>query len=71
MLFRLSDIQKSYGGIEILRDVSFQVNPFEKVGLVGRNGAGKTTAFRIITGKESPDEGEVAKAKNLKIGLLE
>ncbi len=71
MLFRLTDIKKSYGGNPILRGVSFQVNPFEKVGLVGRNGAGKTTAFRIITGEESPDSGDVSKSKGLKIGLLE
>ncbi|HSK70065.1 MAG TPA: ATP-binding cassette domain-containing protein, partial [Pyrinomonadaceae bacterium] len=71
MLFRLSDIQKSYSGNEILRGVSFQINPGEKVGLVGRNGAGKTTVFRLITGEETPDEGEVVKINNLKIGLLE
>src|ERR1044071_9309703 len=71
MLFRLSDIKKSYGGYEILRGVSFQVNPGEKIGLVGRNGSGKTTIFRVITGSESPDSGEVHKINNLKLGLLE
>ncbi|MGI8670139.1 MAG: ABC-F family ATP-binding cassette domain-containing protein, partial [Aridibacter sp.] len=71
MLFKLNDIDKSYGEIEILKGFSFQVNPFEKVGLVGRNGAGKTTAFRIIMGEESADSGEVSRAKDLKIGLLE
>ncbi len=71
MLFRLADIYKSYGGTEILRGVSFQINPNEKIGLVGRNGAGKTTVFRIITGAETPDSGEVLKTNNLKIGLLE
>ena len=71
MLFRLSDIWKSYGGTEILKGVSFQVNPSEKVGLVGRNGAGKTTVFRIITGQESADEGEVIKMNGLKLGLLD
>lgn len=71
MLFSLTDIDKSYSGNVILEGVSFQINPFEKVGLVGRNGAGKTTVFRLITGEESPDSGEVSKAKNLKIGLLE
>lgn len=71
MLFRLSEIEKSYGGTEILRDVSFQINPFEKVGLVGRNGAGKTTVFKIITGEESADAGEVIKMNSLKLGLLE
>ena len=71
MLFRLSDITKSYGGNEILRGVSFQINPGEHVGLVGRNGAGKTTVFRIVTGGESPDTGEVVKMNGLKLGLLE
>ena len=71
MLFRLSDIEKSYGGTEILRGVSFQINPSEKVGLVGRNGAGKTTVFKIITGEESADSGEVIKINSLKLGLLE
>ncbi len=71
MLFRFSEVNKSYAGHEILHEVSFQINPAEKVGLVGRNGAGKTTIFRMLTGIESPDEGEVIKASNLKMGLLE
>ncbi len=71
MLFRLSDIWKSYGGTEILKGVSFQVNPSEKVGLVGRNGAGKTTVFRIITGQESADTGDLIKMNGLKLGLLD
>ena len=53
------------------RGVSFQINPSEKVGLVGRNGAGKTTVFKIITGEESADTGEVIKINSLKLGLLE
>ena len=71
MLFRLSEVNKTYAGHAILRDVSFQINPGEKVGLVGRNGAGKTTIFRMLTGVESPDDGEVIKVSNLKLGLLE
>ena len=71
MLFRLSEIYKSYSAHDILRGLTFQINPNEKVGLVGRNGAGKTTAFRIITGEEAPDEGEVVKINNLKLGLLQ
>jgi ATP-binding cassette subfamily F protein 3 len=71
MLFRFSDIYKTYSGHEILRGVTFQVNPQEKAGLVGRNGAGKTTLFRLLTGVESPDSGDVIKASDLKIGLLE
>jgi ATP-binding cassette, subfamily F, member 3 len=71
MLFRLSNIEKSYGGTEVLRGVSFQVNPGEKVGLVGRNGAGKTTIFRLLTGEEAPDTGEIVTMNGLKIGLLQ
>jgi ATP-binding cassette subfamily F protein 3 len=71
MLFRLSDINKSYSGHEVLRGVTFQVNPAEKIGLVGRNGAGKTTVFRLITGEESADSGDVIKINNLKLGLLQ
>jgi len=71
MLFRLSDVTKSYGGTEVLRGVSFQVNPDEKIGLVGRNGAGKTTVFRLLTGAEEPDSGEVVKINGLRLGLLD
>lgn len=71
MLFRLSEIWKSYGGTQILKGVSFQVNRDEKVGLVGRNGAGKTTVFRIINEQEGADEGEVIRMNGLKLGLLD
>lgn len=71
MLFRLSEVWKSYGGTEILKGVSFQVNPNEKVGLVGRNGAGKTTVFRVVTGQEAPDDGQVIKMNGLRLGLLD
>ena len=71
MLFRLSDVYKSYGAQDVLRGASLQVNPGEHVGLVGRNGAGKTTIFRLINREETPDRGEVVRAKGLKLGLLE
>ncbi len=70
MLFRLSDVQKSYGAQDVLRGASVQINPGEHVGLVGRNGAGKTTIFRLISGEETPDSGDVVRAKGLRLGLL-
>lgn len=70
MLFRLSDVSKSYGSQDVLSGVSLQVNPGEHVGLVGRNGAGKTTIFRLVTGEENVDRGEVVRARGLKLGLL-
>jgi ATP-binding cassette subfamily F protein 3 len=71
MLFRLSDVHKAYAGQEVLRGASFQINPGEHVGLVGRNGAGKTTIFRLITGEETADKGDVSKMRALRLGLLE
>jgi ATP-binding cassette, subfamily F, member 3 len=70
MLFRLSEVHKSYGAQDVLRGASLQINPGEHVGLVGRNGAGKTTIFRLVTGEETTDRGEVARARGLKLGLL-
>jgi ATP-binding cassette subfamily F protein 3 len=71
MLFRLDQVSKSYGGTDVLRGVTFQINPREHVGLVGRNGAGKTTIFRLLTGQEETDHGEIVLLKGLRIGLLE
>lgn len=71
MLFRFSNVTKSFGGVEIIRELSFQLNPGEKLGLVGRNGAGKTTVFRLLTGEEAPDSGEVICSNGLKLGLLD
>ena len=70
MLFRLSDVHKSYATHHILRGVSLQINPGEHVGLVGRNGAGKTTIFRLVSGEESPDRGDVVRARGVRLGLL-
>lgn len=70
MLFRLSEVYKSFGAQDVLRGASLQINPGEHVGLVGRNGAGKTTIFRLVTREETPDSGEVVRARGLKLGLL-
>jgi ATP-binding cassette subfamily F protein 3 len=70
MLFRLSDVYKAYGSQDVLRGASVQVNPGEHVGLVGRNGAGKTTVFRLVSGEETPDRGDVVRARGVRLGLL-
>ncbi|GAB2260155.1 hypothetical protein Droror1_Dr00011010 [Drosera rotundifolia] len=68
---RLENVSKSYKGVTLLKDVTWEVKKGEKVGLVGVNGAGKTTQLRIITGQEVPDSGNVIKAKeNMKIAFL-
>ena len=69
-MISLSNIHKQYGKQLVFVDASFQINPGEKVGLTGPNGAGKTTLFRMITGEEAPDEGEVTVPKRLTIGYF-
>ena len=71
MLFRLTEVHKSYGVQDVLRGASLQINAGEHVGLVGRNGAGKTTVFRLVRGEETPDRGDVVRARGLRLGLLD
>ena len=70
MLFRLSDVHKSYGVQDVLRGASLQINAGEHVGLVGRNGAGKSTVFRLVAGDETADRGDVVRSKSVRLGLL-
>ena len=67
---RLEGVKKSFKGMEVLKGVSWDCKRGEKVGLVGWNGAGKTTQLRIITGEMEADEGEVMLADKVKIGYL-
>jgi len=65
-----SKINKQYGRQVLFVDASFQLNPNEKVGLVGPNGSGKTTIFRMIAGEEQPDDGDVSVPKKLTVGYF-
>ncbi|HEX4136210.1 MAG TPA: ABC-F family ATP-binding cassette domain-containing protein [Bryobacteraceae bacterium] len=69
-MISLSNINKQYGKQLVFVDASFQLNPGEKVGLVGPNGSGKTTLFRMIVGEEDPDDGEVSIPKKLTVGYF-
>jgi len=69
-MIHLSNISKQYGSQVLFRDASFQILPGTRTGLVGPNGAGKTTLFRIITGEEEIDRGEMVQAKRTTIGYF-
>jgi len=69
-MISFSAINKQYGQQLVFVDASFQLNPGEKVGLVGPNGSGKTTLFRMIIGEEVPDDGDVSVPKRLTIGYF-
>ena len=70
-LIFVEKINKQFGSKIIFRDVSFHLRPKEKVGLIGENGTGKTTLFKVVTGSEPLDSGQVTLRKGLRYGLLE
>ncbi len=65
MLVHLQDVSKSYGGETILEEVSLRIENRDRVGLVGRNGCGKTTLLRLIEGQLDADRGQVATRSDL------
>lgn len=70
MILNATNISKSFGSNEIIKDATFLVNEHEKVAIVGVNGAGKTTLLKILTGEESADSGSITLAKDTKLGYL-
>jgi len=71
VIVQLKDVSKSFGSQNVLRDVAIQINPREKVGLIGANAAGKTTLLKIIGGTYEPDAGTVTRKSELQIGTLD
>jgi ATPase subunit of ABC transporter with duplicated ATPase domains len=69
-MISLTRISKQYGRQILFVDASFQLNPGDRVGLVGPNGSGKTTLFRLLTGEETPDEGDISIPKKLTLGYF-
>src|SRR5829696_653813 len=69
-MIRLENISKQNGHQILFIEASTALQRGEKVGLVGPNGSGKTTLFRMITGQEQPDEGQVAVDRGVTIGYL-
>ena len=69
-MIHLSNISKQHGSQVLFREASFQILPGTRSGLVGPNGAGKTSLFRIITGEEDVDAGEITLSKKTTIGYF-
>ena len=70
-MIKMVDINKSFGKQVLFDGVSLAVNKGEKLGLVGRNGHGKSTLFQMILGNVEPDSGQIMIPKNYRIGHLE
>jgi ATP-binding cassette subfamily F protein 3 len=69
-LLQLQKGSKAFATKILFNEASFAVNEEEHIGVIGPNGAGKTTLFKILTGQETLDSGEVIKAKSLRLGYL-
>ncbi len=69
-MIQINNLSKSFGRQLLFDNVSFSVNPKERIGLVGRNGHGKTTLFRIVIGEEQADSGDMAIPRGYRIGYV-
>lgn len=71
VFLQIENLTKSYGDIILFESISFGVNEGEKIGIITKNGTGKSTLLRIISNKESADNGKITFKNNLKVGFLE
>ena len=70
MIIDFQHIKLSFGANEVLTDISFEIQQGERVGLIGRNGTGKSTVLKLIIGSLQPEQGQIAIRKNTMIGFL-
>lgn len=69
-MIHLTNISKQHGSQILFKNASLQILPGSRIGLVGANGTGKTTIFRLITGEETADDGDITFSKKAKIGYF-
>lgn len=70
MICSAQELSKMFGGHLIFEDLSFEIQEKDRIGLVGRNGSGKTTIFKLLSGEEFPDKGLIHLKKGAKVGYL-
>ena len=69
-MISVNNVSVVFGGFYLLDSISFLINKKDRIGLTGRNGAGKSTMLKILAGVQSPSEGNVTMASGIKIGYL-
>ena len=67
-IIEFENLSKSYPGVKLIENFSYKFSRFEKVGIVGKNGTGKTTFLNLITGKTTPDSGEIEVGQTINFG---
>ncbi len=69
-MISVNSVTVSFGGYDLFDNVSFLINPKDRVGLAGKNGAGKSTMLKLLAGVQNPTKGEISKPNDYKIGYL-
>src|SRR4051812_21246755 len=69
-LVNLKSVDKGYGSRSVLRDLTLGISQGDRIGIVGRNGDGKSTLLRLIAGREEPDAGQVTRLGTLDLELI-
>jgi ATP-binding cassette subfamily F protein 3 len=69
-MISVNSVTVSFGGYDLFDNVSFLVNPKDRIGLAGKNGAGKSTMLKLLAGEQSPTKGEISKPNDYRIGYL-
>ncbi|MES2591749.1 MAG: ABC-F family ATP-binding cassette domain-containing protein [Bacteroidota bacterium] len=69
-MISVNSVTVSFGGYDLFDNVSFLVNPKDRIGLAGKNGAGKSTMLKLLAGLQNPTKGEISKPNDYKIGYL-
>lgn len=69
-MISVNSVTVSFGGYDLFDNVSFLINPKDRIGLAGKNGAGKSTMLKLLAGLQSPSKGEISKPNDFKIGYL-
>ncbi|MDC1068477.1 ATP-binding cassette domain-containing protein [Candidatus Kapabacteria bacterium] len=69
-MLAVSRLTVEFGGFTLFNDISYNINPKERIGLIGKNGAGKSTMLKIVAGQNLPTSGNISKPKEYKLGYL-
>ena len=69
-MISINNLTVAYGGFTLLNDINFHISETDKIGLVGKNGAGKSTILKLICGLQTPTSGKIAVPSGVKIGYL-
>lgn len=69
-MISVNSVTVSFGGYNLFDNISFLINPNDRIGLAGKNGAGKSTMLKLIAGEQNPTKGEISLPRDIKIGYL-